>query len=349
MCFLFFPGVLFGQCPNTPSPHFSCTSAGGNTQITLFADAELAWDSFSVPAGGLMDISSAGASPFSSRHIVAGRATIAGGVTADGGFTLVAPRGITHAGTITAPNVTLSTLEATGPDSYLSNSNVRNLELRGQVMATDGNVTLLGKDVRITGELMALEGKVTLISTASEQVSGSGFVVSPGPVPPRRFSQGTSRGNMEAPVVEIYTEGTFTNSGRIAGDTVILSTKGRIVHENRPGAVIEAENLIVNNLTTGSGVIIEGEVIVPDDGINPGGVSTTLGFPDLESGSFSSKKQTRLLPTQFSASNVSQARLPSAVAKKKKSSVAKSRVATRGKAAKSKRKSKKRSGVVTKK
>lgn len=334
-----------GQCPANSTPHFDCVSAGGNTHITLFADAELSWDRFNVPPAGSLDISSSGGL-FSSRHLVTGfsPAIISGPITADGPFTLIHSGGISigNEGGINAPSITLSSLPALDGSSYQGTTRARQFVNSGSLTATSGDLTLLGYQVTNNGNLAAPSGKVTLIATGSEKISGPDFQRTPGPTPARIPARVTNRGQIEAPVITIYSEGFLENGGRIVADQVGLEA-ATISHNNAPGSVIITPNLMVS----GTNVVIEGEVIKPNDGSNPGGVSTTLGLPDLASGSFASNKKTKLLPTQFSSSTINRSRVPSAVAKRKKSSSG-SRLATRG-SAKKKTSAKKRSffGVVT--
>jgi filamentous hemagglutinin family protein len=337
-------GPALAQCPANSSPHFDCLSAGGNTQVTLFADAELSWDRFNVPSGGSLDISSAGGI-FSSRHLTPGLlpTTIAGPITTDGPFTLVNSGGIniTPTGSITAPTLTLSTLPALAQNTFQGTTRSRQMIVSGNLTATSGDLTLLAYQTTNNGSLSAPSGKVTLISTGSERVNTPLLTRTPTTAPARPLARATNRGALQAPVIEIYSEGFIENGGRIVGNRINLEALG-IAHNNTPGSVIISPNLTLIPNTT-----LEGEVLNPGDGSNPGGISTTLGLPDLASGSFSGKKKTKLLPTQFSSSTVTLSRVPTAVSKRKKSS---SRLATRGSTRK-KSSSKKRSffGVVTSK
>jgi len=338
-------GPAPAQCPANSSPHFDCLSAGGNTQITLFADAELSWDRFNVPSGGTLDITSSGGI-FSSRHLTPGLlpTSIAGPITTDGPFTLINSGGInvTPTGSITAPTLTLSSLPALDQNTFQGTTRSRQLIVSGNLTATSGDATILAYQTTHNGSLSAPSGKVTLISTGSERVTGSSFNRTPTTAPARPLARATNQGSIQAPVIEIYSEGFIQNGGRIVGNQITLEALG-IAHNNTPGSVI-----ITPNLTTIPDTTLEGVVLNPGDGSNPGGISTTLGLPDLASGSFSGKKKTKLLPTQFSSSTVTRSRVPTAVSKRKKSSP--SRLATRG-SVKKKSSSKKRSffGVVTSK
>lgn len=339
-------GPVMAQCPANSVPHFDCISAGGNTQITLFADAELSWDGFNVPSTGSLDITSSGGI-FASRHLVTGlgSARIAGPITADGPFTLVTPAGlsISTQGNINAPSILLSTLPALNRSTYEGTASSRQLINRGNLTATSGDLTLLGYQITNNGTLAAPSGKITLISSGSETISGPDFQRTPGKTPDHPLARTTNRGQIEAPIIEIYSEGFIQNGGRIAGDRISLEALG-LVHNNTPGSVI-----ISPDLTLVPNVLLDGPVIDPNDGSNPGGVSTTLGFPDLASGSFSGTKKTKLLPTQFSSSTISRARVPSAVSKRPTTHL-NSRLATRG-STKKKTSAKKRSffGMVTSK
>ena len=318
--------MAWAQCPSTPSPHFDCTSAGGNTQITLFQNAELQWDRFDVPAGGSLDITSSGGL-FSSKHLSIGffQSSINGAITADGSFTLVSPAGIRleSGGSITAPSITLSTLPSIGPDSFQGNRRSGQMVINGNLRATSENATLLGFQTTISGSVTAPAGKVTLISTSSEVISGPAFQKTGNPVPDSD-ARVTTRRNIEAPVVEIYSEGFIENSGRITGNQIRLEAT-RVAHDDRPGSVITTPNLII----VATDALIDGPIVNPNDGSNPGGISTTLGLPDLASGSFTGKEKTTLLPAQFSASRLKSSRVPSAVSRKAKATP-NSQLATRG-------------------
>lgn len=328
---------VVAQCPANSAPHFDCLSAGGNTRITLFADAELSWDGFDVPSTGSLDILSSGGT-FASRHLVTGfgRANIAGPITADGPFTLIAPGfNMSAQGSISAPSIILSALPPLDERSYQGSTFARQFVNNGTLTATSGDLTLLSYQLTNNGTLAAPFGKITLISTGSETISGPNFQRAPGDTLNEPLARSTNRGQIAAPVIEIYSEGFIQNGGRIAGDRVSLEAQG-IVHNNAPGSFI-----ITPDLTLMPDVLLEGTVLDPADGSNPGGISTTLGFPDLASGSFVGKRKTKLLPTQFSSSTVSRSRVPSAVSKRA-TIPSNSRLATRG-SAKKKTVAKKRS------
>ena len=340
------PPIAWAQCPDTPSPHFDCASAGGNTHITLFADAELHWDRFDVPVGGSLDITSSGGI-FASKHLTSGffQSNINGPITADGPLTLVNTAGIRIGpdGSLTAPSLTLSTLPAIGGNSYQGWNRSGQLIVSGDLTATSGNATLLGYQTTLNGSVTAPSGKVTLISSGSEIISGPHFQRSPGGPPPALPARTSTRGTIQAPVIEIYSEGFLQNSGRIEGGQVLLEAAS-IAHDKRPGSII-----ITPDLTLIPDVLLEGQLIDPNDGNNPGGISTTLGLPNLATGSFTGTQKTTLLPTQFSASNLSRSRIPSAVSQKAKAS-ASNKVASRGTTpAKAKKSVKKSSffGIVT--
>ncbi len=332
------PTLAWGQCPSTPSPDFSCTTAGGNTHITLFANTDVNWDRFDVPMGGSLDISSAGGAGFSNRHLTTGLfpSTIEGGITGDGPFTLVNSAGIrmTDSGSIFAPSILLSTLPVTGPQTYQGFTRAEQMIVSGNVSADSGDVTLLSYNLTNSGSVTAPNGKVTVIATGSQTVVGPDLRLNPSEGAFGSQARVTNRGAIQAPVVEIYTEGFIQNGGFIQGEQVTLDGRRSLLHENKPGSLIVADQL-----TLPSGGVIEGPLFGPNDGNNPGGVSTTLGLPDLEKGSFTSKRKTTLLPAQFSSSNVARSRVPSAVSRKTTSGS--SRLATRGAA--KKKSSKKRS------
>lgn len=319
------------QCPANSAPHFDCVSAGGNTQITLFADAELSWDGFNVPADGSLDISSSGGI-FSSRHRVTGlgAASINGPITADGPFTLISRGiGISPTGSITAPSMTLSTLPALDQNTFQGTTLARSFINNGTLLSITGDLTVIGYQITNNGEMSAPSGKLNLVATGSETIALPNLQRTPGGQPGRPIARATNRGTMEGRFVDIYSEGFFENGGRLAGQRISIEARG-IVHNNMAGSVIETPDLrLMPN------VVLEGPVINPNDGNNPGGVSTTLGFPDLASGSFAGQKKTRLRPTQYAPSTVNRSRVPSAVSKRTKAS-SNTRVASRGTSTKKK-------------
>ncbi|MDB4438499.1 hypothetical protein N9195_02815 [bacterium] len=325
LCALALVHQAAAQRPANLAPHFDCVSAGGNTQITLFADAELSRDGFNVPAGGSLDISSSGGI-FSSRHLVSGlnRASINGPITADGPFTLISRGiGISSGGSITAPSVVLSTLPALDQNTFQGTTSARSFINNGTLLSTTGDLTVIGYQITNSGTMAAPSGEVNLVATESERVSFPSLQRTPGGQPGRPFARATNRGTMEGQFVDIYSEGFFENGGRLAGQRISIEAQG-IVHNNTPGSIIETSDLGLM-----PDVILDGTVIDPTEGNNPGGVSTTLGFPDLASGSFAGRKKTRLRPTQYASSTVNRSRVPSAVSKRAKSDSS-TRVASRG-------------------
>lgn len=148
--------IVSAQCPDTPSPNFSCTSSNGQTHITLFQNAELQWDRFDIPAGGSLDITSSGGI-FSSKHLTSGfsPSSINGPITADGPFALINPAGIQveSAGSITAPALTLSTLPQFNGTEYLGNTRSGQMVIQGNLLATSGDTTLLGYQITSSGTL----------------------------------------------------------------------------------------------------------------------------------------------------------------------------------------------------
>lgn len=283
---------------------------------------------------------------FSSKHVVNGPTLINGDITADGPLTILSNNVLRVDGSITAPEVTLSTLPNLG-GQYVGTSRARELivSASGSVMATDGPLTVLAHRQRIDGTLEAPAGKMTLIAADSATVNETTLEVMPASFQPQS-AQVETRGTLKAPVIEIYSDGFITNSGRIEtfgpSSAVFLDASGGIDHRNAPGSIIIASQLVPQ----APQVILTGTTSDPNEGNNPGGQSTAVEFPDLANGSFQGKRKTILRPTQFSSSTVSQNRLPSVLKPEKKRSS--NALATRG--GPSKKKSKKRSffGIVTK-
>lgn len=164
-------GPLAAQCPSNSSAHFMCTASGGNTDITLFQNADLNWDGFNLAAGNTMNITSSGGT-FASTHIVSGPAQVFGDIIADGPFTMLSNHILTVDGLITAPSITLSNLPLSSDESvYEGNQRARNLLIRGNLTAKNGDVAVLSHRQTNFGIIEANSGKVILASADTATIS----------------------------------------------------------------------------------------------------------------------------------------------------------------------------------
>ncbi len=321
------------QCPSGNVNHFECQSSLGNTEITLTADTELLWNWQDLDRTRSINIQSAGGQ-FSSKNIITNGipVQITAQITADGPFQLFANGiRIEPGASITAPDILIGSLnqayELAVQETPLSSNSIYfrgNIFNSGTITATNGDLTLLGNTVTNIFKLTANNGKISVISAPSAQISTPELQQTPGTNWNSSGTGTTNTGTISAQHIDIFSESFFNNGGRLEGNSSIAITSPLINHDARPNSLILTPTLI---LTPDS--ILEGPVLDPNDGNNPGGISRTLEFPDLQSNSFSSRRTTKLRPTQFSSSILKKSRTPSPIAKKK-SQKRKTTVASRG-------------------
>ncbi len=315
--------LLFAECPTGNVAHFSCESVGGNTEITLRADTELLWDTFDVPAGGRLRIASEGGRYTSFHRVLgSGGANILGNIEADGGFFLVVEGIDIGAGAgISAPSLFLSSLRPVDPNVPLAEATLgvpsslfpnTSIITRGRMEATEGGITLVGETVQqIGGSSIANHGVVRMIAMASGVFSLSSMDRFSGErIDEDRLSSLVTGGVVEGLYVDLYSQDFLTNAGLIDGGVVRVEAGRLIVNEAGNGARIQSKYFFPVPAKTDPGVFVD-----PSDGSNPGGISTTIGLPDMNGRSFAGPKSTRLLPTHFAPTPMNRSRLRSAVSK----------------------------------
>lgn len=316
--FLLLPASwVLAQCPQHLPEGVLCQTQGGTTTLDLQRDAIITWDRFFVPADGALIIRSQGPTAFSSQHQSTRPAQIAGQIVADGPLTISSPNGLNHRGSIQAPSVTLSAL-AQNPDGTFSASGRRgNLSSSGTITASKGDVTLLGRSIDHSGNIQAPQGKVRMTALDRGRVSPTTSQLPPSASSRARVQ---NSGRAESASIEILTDGFFRNRGRLAAQGRLGITADTITHDRRPGSILSTTDLRLD-----PDAILEGPVVNPNDGANPGGRSTTIQFPDLANNSFRGRTVTTLRPTQFSASTVPRARLSSPLPEVRRQKVAQKR------------------------
>jgi len=188
-------------------------------------------------------------------------------------------------GTITAKGVVLSTLNADPDEFFSGNGYTMNggsastrLFVGGGVTATHGSVVIAGRRVSISGDAIIEGSDSVLIGGGSEvNISETGE---------RGVSVGSEDGDIiylgssKAPVIELVAGGSVTNEGLIdTGEgSVFIDVGPDMVITNESGAVIVAGSVFTN------AAIVEGVVIVPDEGDSAPAVSDgTLSVPALTS------------------------------------------------------------------
>lgn len=303
-----FAQVAGAQCPTSLPPGATCAELGSVTTLTLSNDAVFQWQNFSVAPGMSLLVESVGGGAFSSTHLVNPRAVarIGGEVRADGAFALNAPRGIRveRTGAVTAPEVSLEALEQRTDGTFVGSGFGRGVTNLGRVEA--GSALVVGGSFTNAGSLVVTEDLAVAVGSQGVLTSdGNGL---------SQFSASTvqNAGQIQGRTVRIFSEGFVQNSGAVVsrGEGNRLAIEGfQISHDDRPGSVIESSDLQLIPDTP-----LQGTVIVPDDGANPGGQSQTVTVPDLARGTFRGETRTTLLPTQFSSVPVNRQKRRSPVA-----------------------------------
>lgn len=265
---------------------------GGETVVRLSKSSRLEWRDFLVPEKGRLRFLSEGREPRASLNIVRGNvpARIFGEITADGPFYLISPAGINvgSQGRITAPRVLLSALPAQDDLALLEgrpttfqnrpggNSSV---SVAGQVVATNGSLTVLAPSVQVSGVLEARQGAVRVIGADQQPVQGPDAQGEFQMTPDGAFKTVSNNGRITGARVEILSDGFIQNGGRLesvgtpaSASVVRLASRGTR-HELKTGSAIVTRRLQVEGSFEQ-----QGPVIFPQDGANPsalGGIRQT--------------------------------------------------------------------------
>ena len=265
----------------------------GNTIITLNGPSHIQWSDFKVTAGRTLTFQSTNNGQFATLNTVGGLfarpSNIAGGITADGPFRLVNAGGITLAatGSISAPSVFLSTLTPADPTALLagqsttfSKTGFGLLTLSGVVTATQGSLIAASPILTVnqTATLAAPAGRVQLVAGESG-ISGpnsTGHLASV----PGAMGTITTNGAIRAREVELIAHSFITNGGTLESCTPGMCLPGNFVRLTASHITHETKGIISTSQLTTTGVFEQkGRIIRPNDGANPGTVSSTLQVP----------------------------------------------------------------------
>lgn len=291
-----------------------CTFDGVTSTVSLNGAARLDWEGgFNIRPGQHLRFqfnNADGASAAVLNRDGSGRiSTIAGELSSNGRVMLINPANaiaITQGANIEAAGGFLaSTLEVADEDALLAGGTVEfsggggpqhRVTNGGTIRSAQGDITLIGSSVTNLGSLTAPGGSVHL---------GAGTAI-------RYFGDGDSR----IEVLDGDGANAITNTGRItARDSVELATTasavdpggtprdsidnagvirttapggrvflrsvdgGRIV--NSADGTIDTDDLVVESVMP---IANDGEIVLPDDGSNPGAPSAARQFPRLDSG-----------------------------------------------------------------
>jgi filamentous hemagglutinin family protein len=317
--------AAFAACPANLPPGVTCTSSGLSTDITLSQPALLTWSNFQVGAGEQLNFHG----DFAVVNQSSNPAQIAGSVTAASAFGLISPKGIQvdATGSITASQIVLSTLRSSAPAEMWSGQPLYTLpnspaltQLAGQLSATQCDLVLLGhKITNDPGSLAQATGHLQLLTTRpnqSIQKNSTGAyqkiaATSSNDTEEKIINNGTLRGNR----ITILSEGYLSNAGEIRSsgpNNSVHMQAGVLVHENKPGALISSSQFTYS----ANAVVLAGPIVDPDEGANPGTISTSIELSDLSKDDYNGKPKVTLQPSQYASRSKDRITIPSAVPKK---------------------------------
>lgn len=317
--------MALAGCPANLPPGVTCTSSGLTTDITLSQPALLTWSTFQVSPGQQMNFHG----DFAVVNQSSNAATISGQITASSSFGLISPKGIQldATGSITASQIVLSTLRSSAPAEMWSGQALYTLpnnpaitQLAGSLNATQGDLVLLGhKITNDAGASLQAGGHLQMLTTKpnhSIQKGSTGFyqkVTQPtlGDTDEKVINNGSLRGNR----ITILSEGYLSNAGEIRSEgpnNSVHLEAGVLVHENKPGAVINTSQFTYS----ANAVVLAGPVIDPDEGANPGAISTSIELSDLSKDDYNGKPRVILQPSLYASRSKDRVSIPSAVPQK---------------------------------
>lgn len=273
------------------------TDSADNMTIELNGPSHIEWRDFRVDGMKTLTFLSLNKGKFASlntvRNIAVRASSIKGAVTADGPFLLINKDGIVleSKGEIVAPSVFLSTLSPTENSLLLAGETTsfsdigggQRVFLDGIVTATEGSLVALSSGISVfsKAQLTATRGRVQLIA-ANNGVSGpdrmehftSLFAGQP------TTNGATNSGVIKAREIEIIAHGTITNGGTLESRPKKHALPGNFVRLTAPEISLGPRSKIhTNHFDPSVRVMRVGRVIGPDDGSNPGAVSSTLQIP----------------------------------------------------------------------
>lgn len=255
--------------------------------------------------------------------------SIAGSITSTGAFGLISPKGIQvdTTGSISASQIVLSTLRSSSPAEMWSGQPLYTLpnspaitQLSGSLHATQGDLVLLGhKITQDPGAIAQASGHLQLLTTrpnhsiqknstgAYQKIAGTNV----SDTEEKIINNGSLRGNR----ITILTEGYLSNAGEIrsaGANNAVHMEAGVLVHENKPGALISSSQFTYS----AQAVVLAGPVFDPDEGANPGTISTSIELSDLSKDDYNGKPKVNLQPSQYASRSKDRVVIPSAVPKK---------------------------------
>lgn len=272
--------------PGTSTETVEAISTGTRTTFSLTGNTILSWDRLTLLEGSELVYNFQSGDRVLNLLSGSNRHSINGTVTSNGIVGFFSPNAnFDINGTITAKGVVLSTLNADPDEFFSGNGYTMNggsastrLFVGGGVTATHGSVVIAGRRVSISGDAIIEGSDSVLIGGGSEvNISETGE---------RGVSVGSEDGDIiylgssKAPVIELVAGGSVTNEGLIdTGEgSVFIDVGPDMVITNESGAVIVAGSVFTN------AAIVEGVVIVPDEGDSAPAVSDgTLSVPALTS------------------------------------------------------------------
>lgn len=317
--------TAFAACPANLPPGVTCTSNGLSTDITLSQPALLTWPTFEVAAGQQLNFHG----DFAVVNQSSNTSIIAGSITASSAFGLISPKGIQvdPTGSIAATQIVLSTLRSSSPAAMWSGQALYTLpntpaftQLAGRITATQGDLVLLGhKITNDPGAISQASGHLQLITTRpnhSIQKDSAGAyqkIASPSSDDTDEIiiNNGTLRGNR----ITILTEGYLSNAGEIRStgpSNSVHMQSGILVHENKPGSLISSSQFTYS----ANAVVLSGPIFDPDEGANPGTISTSIELSDLSKDDYNGKPKLTLQPSQYASRSKDRITIPSVVPKK---------------------------------
>ena len=269
--------------PGTATWETVVTETGNRTIFTISDDTVLEWAEFELDQGSEMFFDFIGGTKVVNYLTGDGYYGIEGSITSNGSVAFFAPQGhLDFKGSITAKEVTLSTLDVDA-DDFLDNNGYslgdgagnNYLTVDGRVDATDGDVIFAGQGVVVQPRaLVTASGSVRMAGAGAIKVSASGS---------QRITDVSDdgfvlhMGETHASRIEVSTGKEFINGGTID------ASKGRLFIEvGKGGKVFNNRNALLVGEMVFSGEILETPSAGFDEADAPVAVNdSTLKIPTL--------------------------------------------------------------------
>lgn len=264
--------------PGTATWLSEITATGTRTIFTISGDTVLDWGQLNLGSGSELVFDFVGGNSVVNMLNGSSTQTIAGNVTANGSVGFFSPNApLRVTGTITAENVTLATMNVepqafnSGETFIMTAGSGSTLTVSGSVTATNGNVVLAGKTVRVAGSGLIQATDAVRIGGGREitveksgfgrrlkETSGEGFVL--------------HMGETRAARIEIAAGQEINNGGRLdtgsANRRIFLEVgqNGKILRE---GNGLMIGHTSIKGDFDNKGVLIEHWVDDPTAALNP--------------------------------------------------------------------------------